>query len=306
MDDESRLRFRPAPRPAPADIIAHLESLLGRPSIAPDYVRLRIAILRAQVAALESSNAYVGHVSNVPGTLETCPTKSPTCVPHEPAQALLSSLVEACRQHGHVPAELDRLEDAARRRPALPADLASRVVLAGDEALLDSLAGQTGVPADMLVFFGRLLAAPFITRAVDSSQEPAEVRGQVQFAGERAWRGACPACGFEPALAVIEEAQGQRVLYCSLCGSAWPFARLACPFCADQSPSLARLEVEGEPARWIEACDGCRRYLQVIDLRRPLARPSVVPLVEEAAGVYLDLIAQQHGYLRKPVYAALR
>jgi FdhE protein len=159
-------------------------------------------------------------------------------------------------------------------------------------------AERLGVSAELVGFVGRLLAAPFV-RHVVLQRSPHE-------SAASASEGTCPACGSTPGLASLRPDDGGRVLHCSLCGHAWPFGRLDCPFCTDSDEStLIRLEIPGDEARWIEACDRCRHYLKVIDRRRLTERHEFIPLVEEVAGLYLDLVAEGEGYLRKPPYASI-
>ena len=160
------------------------------------------------------------------------------------------------------------------------------------------LAERLGVSAELVVFVGRLLAAPFVRHAVSG--------GSRHGTGTSASEGTCPGCGSTPGLASLRPGDGGRVLHCSLCGHAWPFGRLDCPFCTGSGESaLTRLEVAEDEARWIEACDRCGHYLKVIDRRRLAEGREFIPLVEEVAGLYLDLVAEGEGYLRKPPYAAV-
>jgi FdhE protein len=95
-------------------------------------------------------------------------------------------------------------------------------------------------------------------------------------------------------------------LHCGLCGTSWPFARLVCPFCGNEDPAkLSRLAVADDDRRWLEACEACRHYLKTVDRRRLPGDATFIPLVEEIAGLHLDLIAEREGYAAKPPYAAL-
>jgi formate dehydrogenase maturation protein FdhE len=58
--------------------------------------------------------------------------------------------------------------------------------------------------------------------------------------------------------------------------------------------------------RWIEACGACRLYLKVSDERKLPESATVVPLVESAATLDLDIIAEHHGWCTAAPYAALR
>jgi len=151
--------------------------------------------------------------------------------------------------------------------------------------------------AELCLFIGRVLAAPFVADAACRG-------GDVPTAGAPAAGNPClcPRCGAVPALAVLRGEEGRRILCCSLCGHAWAAARAACPFCGDGGSLGALAEREDGP-RWIETCDSCRRYIKTVDERR-LGGHAVIPLVEVTAGLYLDMVAEKHGYERGVPYAA--
>jgi len=254
----------------PAEIVLRLEALLPSESVSGDYVRLRIEVLRAQAAALDA--------------------------PH--AGRLFEAIVAACRRYGEAGEELARLESAVQSRPEVLDDLKRAVALAPDEESLASLAGRLQVSAPLLVFFGRLLAAPFLANAARQRVEDESPLPESD--------GSCPLCGSTPGLASLDADDGRRLLHCSLCGWSWPFARLACPFCGNRDQSaLTRLAVDRDDSRWIESCERCRGYLKTVDLRRAEPEP-FSPLVEEVATLYLDLVAEREGYAGKPPYAAIR
>jgi len=262
---------RPGGEPVPADqIVRRLEALLPLESVSEDYVRLRIGVFRAQVAATD---------------------------PRHTGQ-LFEAIVAVCRQHDEAGDELARLESAAASRPELLDELTRAAAPALDEQLLHSLARQWQVSAPLLLFVGRLLAAPFLAHAARAVQPPEQMSPESE--------GCCPACGSTPALASLDAEEGGRVLHCSLCGRSWPVARLVCPFCGNEDQSsLTRLVIEGREARWIEACQRCMHYLKTVDLRRLSRSEPFIPLVEEVAGLYLDLVAEREGYAAKPPYAAV-
>ena len=85
-----------------------------------------------------------------------------------------------------------------------------------------------------------------------------------------------------------------RQLLCASCLTTWSFRRVMCPHCGEederklgyfQSPALAHVRVD--------ACESCHHYLKSIDLGR---LGVAVPLVDEIAGVPLDVWARDHGY----------
>ena len=288
-----------------AELVAErLRSLLGRDGISDDYVRLRVGVFEAQAAVpsaiVDSSVSRTSTaIPAIPG--RRCPALAPEMVPVDAARArrLFETIARACSQFGHVGADLPRLRSAVDGEPGLLESLIRRAAFGPDEPYLASLAQRLDVSPELLLLLGRLVAAPLVTCAVRCLFEDGIVDSESD--------GSCPACGSTPGLASLRPDDGRRVLHCSLCGHGWPFGRLACPFCASEAAEspLARLVIDGEDSRWIEACDRCRHYLKVIDRRgRPEAEP-FIPLVEEVAGLYLDLVAEKEGYARNLPYAAV-
>lgn len=280
-------------------IAERLAGLLPGESVSEEYVRFRIAVFKAQAATLaglgDSASARFSETSHGQD-----PALRPERIALDPAAAerLFRSILDACREHGNPGADLARLGSSVAGRPELLEGLLRAAAFGPDEEQLGSLAERLEVDAELLVFVGRLVAAPFVTCAVRRLIE----HGAVAAASD----GSCPACGSTPGLASLGPDDAGRVLSCSLCGHRWRFGRLVCPFCPGEGSSeLSRLAMAGEDARWIEACDRCRRYLKTIDLGRRPEGEGFFPLVEEVAGLYLDLVAEKEGCLRNPPYAAV-
>jgi RNA polymerase subunit RPABC4/transcription elongation factor Spt4 len=113
------------------------------------------------------------------------------------------------------------------------------------------------------------------------------------------WRlGICPYCGGPPGFADIVE-DGRRRLACHLCGGAWPFGRLQCPFCgSDGAQPVVRLTPEEarEEGYTVSACQECRAYVKELDRRtRWNGGP---PLVEDWGSPHFDLVARRQQYWR--------
>jgi FdhE protein len=110
--------------------------------------------------------------------------------------------------------------------------------------------------------------------------------------------GVCPFCGGPPGFTDVVE-DGRRRLACNLCGGAWFFAKLQCPFCgAEGARHLVRLTPEEarEEGYVVTACRECRAYVKEIDRRsRWNGGP---PLVEDWGSPHFDLIARREAYWR--------
>ena len=87
---------------------------------------------------------------------------------------------------------------------------------------------------------------------------------------------------------------GKRFLICSLCSTEWPFGRILCPACAEETvEKLAVYTASQFPHVRVEACDTCRRYIKTVDLTK---NGHAVPLVDELATIPLNLWAEEHQY----------
>jgi FdhE protein len=161
-----------------------------------------------------------------------------------------------------------------------------------DRGRIGSVAAEqaSGLSADVLAF----LAVAGLRPALEAMFAP--VRAHL---GEGLWPlGLCPFCGGPPGFTdVIED--GRRRLACHLCGGAWMFAKLRCPFCGvEGAQHLVRLTTEDakEEGYLVSACRECRAYLKEVDRRaRWNAGP---PLIEDWGSPHFDLVAHRQGYWR--------
>ena len=111
-------------------------------------------------------------------------------------------------------------------------------------------------------------------------------------------RGRCPCCGAAPGFAEVTE-QGHRRLACHVCGGAWTFTRLRCPFCGEaETRNLGRLDFEAAPDQgyFVSTCSSCRGYIKELDRRvRWNGGP---PVLEDWASPHVDLACERAGYRR--------
>jgi hypothetical protein len=261
-----------------SDVRRGLEALIGREHVSEEYVRFRIRLLEAQVAACDAVR---------PRAEDT---------PHEPTfdPALLGRLFEELRSA--LPSEdLERLSAAVAAEPTLLDALARGAAGGPDEPFLTTLSERLAISREALLFFGRVLRAPFVAAAVQKT-------GTHHASPAQSSR-LCPQCGSAPALAKLRREDRRRILFCSLCGEGWSFARLMCPFCGGRA--CERLSAPSDDVRWIETCDECRGYIKTVDEQKLGEDEVVLPLVEATSGLYLDLIAEKRGH-QGPTYVALR
>jgi FdhE protein len=176
----------------------------------------------------------------------------------EPADA---RRFQALDREAELPAVVRRWFDQAPGRPATPgAD-------AVDPVLADVLA---------------ISIRPFLTRAADVLAQRVSIE---------AWgRATCPMCGGRPVFAVV--AVGERRLVCGRCHGRWPFEPRRCHFCL--AAEHIRVFSAHDGVYQVTACDGCRRYLKGIDVKRA-GRPLFLPL-DTVATLALDQAIVEQGY----------
>lgn len=104
----------------------------------------------------------------------------------------------------------------------------------------------------------------------------------------------CPVCGKKAALASLDEAGGQRMLWCSFCTTGWPYQRLSCIECDNRDhEDLSYFYLEDDRELQIQTCNKCKSYIKT--LRRTLFKPEDLPLID-AQTAALDILAEQQGY----------
>ena len=115
---------------------------------------------------------------------------------------------------------------------------------------------------------------------------------------ERYQREPAGPAGSPPGFADVVE-DGRRRLACHLCGGAWEFGKLQCPFCGvEGARPMVRLTPDEarEEGYAIAACRECRGYIKELDRRtRWNGGP---PLVEDWGSPHFDLIARRQEYWR--------
>jgi FdhE protein len=108
----------------------------------------------------------------------------------------------------------------------------------------------------------------------------------------------CPFCGGKPLAGVLRpEGDGsKRFLICALCATEWPFRRILCPGCGEESvDKLAVYTANDFSNVRVEGCDSCQSYIKTVDLTK---NGRAVPVVDELATIPLNLWADEHGYVK--------
>ena len=108
----------------------------------------------------------------------------------------------------------------------------------------------------------------------------------------------CPCCSAKPVVGVLrpEGDGGKRSLICSMCSTEWPFGRIVCPACGEETvEKLAVYTANQFDHVRVEACDTCHCYIKTVDLTK---NGLAVPVVDELATIPLNLWAQEHRYVK--------
>ena len=161
---------------------------------------------------------------------------------------------------------------------------------------VNNLSKKLDVKEDVLVFLVRNSIRPIYEAYAN------ELGKYVDH--ESWWKGYCPVCGSEPFMAELRE-ESARFLVCSSCNFAWRFNRLKCPFCENEDHTKLRYfqtEKEGKAYR-IDVCDDCKRYIKTIDTNE--LGEEVIPIIEDAGTLYLDILAQKEGYKKEGMSSKL-
>ena len=209
-----------------------------------------------------------------------------TLRPSDVEDLLGAAMESLARAQPTLGASLQRLAEAWDRGAVAPAALLPARGRVGSGAVEQA----SGLAADVVAF----LAGASLRPALEAMFAPAR-----EHLDEAAWSlGVCPLCGGPPAFAdVIED--GRRRLACHLCGGAWLFAKLRCPFCGvEGAEHQVRLTPEEarEEGYLVAACRSCRAYMKEVDRR---ARWNAGPaLIEDWGTPHFDLVAHRQGYWR--------
>jgi FdhE protein len=223
-------------------------------------------------AAWESGTPLIAHARRILGAADV--------------EDLVGGAMEALARAdpGLAPA-LQRFAEAWDRGAVGPVDLLptrGRIGAASTET--------TGLGADAVAF----VAGASLRPALEAVFAPA----REAFSADLWSLGVCPFCGGPPGFTDVVE-DGRRRLACHLCGGAWTFAKLRCPFCGvDGAEHLVRLTPgdAAEEGYLVSACRECRAYLKEVDRRvRWNAGP---PLIEDWGTPQYDLVAHRQGYWR--------
>jgi len=167
----------------------------------------------------------------------------------------------------------------------------AKAIISFDMEAIQKLAKTSPIPEATLVLLGRELIRPFfksfaaLASKVDSFDN---------------WKeGFCPVCGNSPSLAKFSnDEEGKRYLWCSRCEFEWTFPRTTCTFCKNTDHTKLRfLTTNFRKELRIDVCEVCKGYIKTIDERKGDQEKKTDFFKENIASLYLDILAEDKGYL---------
>ncbi len=171
-------------------------------------------------------------------------------------------------------------------------DLEAGVLLAraaaGDQSFIIALANDLNLDAGILWTLSRYAVIPalYAWRA-----QLAPLVG-----GHRWEKDYCYVCGADASLGELVGDEQAKHLRCARCGADWTVQRSLCIHCGNQDQrTLSYLYPDGLRDQYrVEVCDQCKGHLKVITCFEPIPPDQLI--VQDLATLYLNLIAQKHGY----------
>ena len=162
-----------------------------------------------------------------------------------------------------------------------------RAGLERDVRMIDLLASQLAISADIVALLGQLSALPVLLNLPPLGSDAA-----------RTWqRGYCPQCGAWPSLVEMRGIERERRLRCGCCGGDWMLPVLRCAFCNEMDHhKLGSLLSEEDRHVRVETCGTCRGYLKSVTTLS--AMPFQALAMTDLKTVSFDLAAHDRGFSR--------
>lgn len=200
----------------------------------------------------------------------------------------LSRLIEVLKKSGEQGSEALDILKQALATGKLDVTEIFRACLDRERGLLDEQAQQIAVPPALLEYvFGTALSYGLLS-----------AREEGLSARTEGWlHGYCPLCGGLPGMAELVGEEGQRMLHCLTCGTAWGFPRRQCCYCGTtEGEALEYFTAEGDVGHRVDICRKCSCYLKTADSRE-LGDGHPMD-IEDISTLFLDLLAQKEGFTK--------
>jgi len=189
---------------------------------------------------------------------------------------------------------LEKIDDAVLPEPARQARTA---LAAATPADLEALAGRF---LDGNVAADEAARAVFVAAALQVAwTRMAALLDAADLGGQEAERGQCPTCGSPPVSGLISPGGtkfGHRHLHCSLCATAWRYARVRCVHCGS-TDRISFRQLAGTTYLRAECCEHCHGYSKLFYLEGARA---IEPFADDLASLGLDVLVGEEGFARVP------
>lgn len=171
--------------------------------------------------------------------------------------------------------------------PEVRAQLVRALLMADNGALFDR-ASSLAIAPEQLYFLGELALRPYLATYAELLETVVDFE---HFSG-----GQCPVCMRRPHMGRID-GENHKYLHCQACETSWRVPRVACTVCGcTDTEKLGFFTVEGHDELRVEYCTECSDYKKIVNQRIKFRKLDF--LVEDAATVHLDHLAEQEGYVR--------
>lgn len=178
-----------------------------------------------------------------------------------------------------------------------PARQARTALAAAESADLEALADRF---LDGKVAAGEAAEAVFVAAALQVAwTRMAALLDAADLGGGEADSGQCPACGSPPVSGLIAPGGtkfGHRHLHCSLCATAWRYARVRCVHCGS-TDKISFRQFAGTSYLRAECCEQCHGYSKVFYLESSRA---IEPFADDLASLGFDVLVGEEGFSRVP------
>lgn len=178
-----------------------------------------------------------------------------------------------------------------------PARLARTALAAASAADLEALAGRF---LEGNVAAGEAAQAVFVAAALQVAwTRMAALLDVADLGSGEADSGQCPVCGSPPVSGLVSPGGtkfGHRHLHCSLCATAWRYARVRCVHCGS-TDKISFRQLAGTTYLRAECCEQCQGYSKLFYLEGARA---IEPFADDLASLGLDVLVGEEGFSRIP------
>lgn len=182
--------------------------------------------------------------------------------------------------------DLNHLDDLNDKRKLSFTELVQNVLTRND-AIWNQLSQKYELPKSLLKRIGSYISSPYLELCSEYFSKKIQ---------SKSWEQAnCPICGSQPSMALTNERENTRQLWCELCDTVWDFAPIICPFCFNKNlHTIKHIFPPETSANRVDACDSCKYYIKVVDIQLSPSEHNLI--VDNISTFHLDVYATMCGY----------